>query len=127
MLISAFAAICAVSFSLPPEFQVCCEFYLPHHGPCSSRRAHCCCRVQYLLPMSNLPLLLASRVPQMWANFQQQSTGQLSFISLFLSFAGALARIFTTIHEIGWDMALLSTYLAGATTTGVMLLQVCAE
>jgi mannose-P-dolichol utilization defect protein 1 len=61
----------------------------------------------------------------MWANFKQKSTGQLSFISLFLSFAGGLARIFTTIHEIGWDMALLSTYLVGAATTGILLLQVC--
>ena len=74
--------------------------------------------------MSNLPLLAASRLPQIWQNYMQKSTGQLSFISLFLSFGGGLARIFTTIHEIGWDMALLSTYLVGAVTTGILLLQV---
>lgn len=77
-----------------------------------------------LLPLSNLPLLLISRIPQIVQNFRQQSTGQLAGITTFLTFAGSLARIFTTIQEIGWDFSLLIGFFLGFATSGILLLQV---
>ena len=78
----------------------------------------------YLLPISNLPMLLISRVPQIIQNFRLRSTGQLSGITTFLIFAGSLARVFTTIQEVGWDFSLLLGYFFGLSTSGILLLQV---
>jgi uncharacterized protein with PQ loop repeat len=76
------------------------------------------------LPLSNLPLLLISRIPQILQNFKLKSTGQLSSITTFLTFAGSLARVFTTIQEVGWDFSLLTGYFLGLSTSGTLLLQV---
>ena len=76
------------------------------------------------LPLSNLPLLLISRIPQIIQNFKQGSTGQLSGITTFLTFAGSLARVFTTIQEVGWDFSLLIGYFLGFATSGTLLMQV---
>ena len=81
-------------------------------------------KYQYLLPMSSLPLLLASRIPQIIQNFQNQSTGSLSLITNFLTFAGSLARVFTTIQEVGMDYSLLVGFFLGCSTSGILLLQV---
>ena len=85
---------------------------------------HLPAQYQYLLPLSNLPLLLASRVPQIVQNFRNQSTGQLSVITNFLTFAGSLARVFTTIQEVGMDYSLLAGFFFGCSTSGILLLQV---
>mmetsp|Transcript_2946 Transcript_2946/g.3085 ORF Transcript_2946/g.3085 Transcript_2946/m.3085 type:complete len:236 (+) Transcript_2946:104-811(+) len=77
-----------------------------------------------LLPLSNLPLLLISRIPQIIQNFRQKSTGQLAGITTFLTFAGSLARMFTTIQEIGWDFSLLIGFFLGFATSGILLLQI---
>ena len=77
-----------------------------------------------ILPLSNLPLVLISRIPQIIQNFKQRSTGQLSGITTFLTFAGSLARVFTTIQEVGWDFSLLTGYFVGIATSGILLLQV---
>ena len=79
---------------------------------------------QFVLPLSGLPLVLISRVPQIIANFKNGSTGQLSVITSFLTFAGSLARVFTTIQEVGWDMSLLVGFFIGCSTSGILLLQV---
>ena len=78
----------------------------------------------YLLPLSNLPLLLASRIPQIIQNFRNQSTGSLSLITNFLTFAGSLARVFTTIQEVGMDYSLLLGFFLGCSTSGLLLLQI---
>lgn len=46
------------------------------------------------------PIVIASRLPQIWESFKNKSTGQLSFITWFLNFGGSVARIFTTIQEV---------------------------
>lgn len=98
-LLGAFVVLAAVSFSLSSQYQT-------------------------YLQLFNLPLLAAARLPQIWANYKAKSTGQLSFISAFLSFGGALARMFTTIQDIGWDIALLSSYLIAATINGIIVSQI---
>ena len=53
-------------------------------------------------------LLLAARLPQVYANFANGSTGQLSLVTTALMVAGGLVRIFTTVGAEGAD-ALLSS------------------
>ena len=81
---------------------------------------------QYILPLTTLPLMLTSRCSQIYTNYTNRSTGQLAVVTVFLSFAGGLARIFTTIQQVGYDYALLSTHFVAAVTTGTILLQVRA-
>ena len=69
-------------------------------------------------------MLLMSRIPQIIQNFKLKNTGQLSIITTFLTFAGSLARIFTTLQEIGNDYSLLAICFTGAMTSGIILLQV---
>ena len=41
---------------------------------------------------STIPLLISSKLAQIFSSFQANSTGQLSSISTFLTFAGCLVR-----------------------------------
>mmetsp|Transcript_4008 Transcript_4008/g.5559 ORF Transcript_4008/g.5559 Transcript_4008/m.5559 type:complete len:214 (-) Transcript_4008:102-743(-) len=79
---------------------------------------------QYLLPLSNIPLLLSSRIAQIATNFKDRSTGQLSIITTFLTFVGCLIRVFTTIQEVGLDFSLLLGFLLNAALSAVLLLQI---
>jgi mannose-P-dolichol utilization defect 1 len=79
---------------------------------------------QPVLILSNLPLLIGSRVPQLIKNYDLRSTGPLSAISTALSLTGAAVRILTTIAEVGWDFSLLSSYLVSVVLNGTLLLQV---
>ena len=78
----------------------------------------------YLLPNTNLPLLIISRSAQVIRNFRTGTTGQLSSITTFLTFGGSLARVFTTITQVGWDWSLLSSFLIGGGLSGTLLAQV---
>jgi mannose-P-dolichol utilization defect protein 1 len=98
-IMAFFVAVAAVSLALPPNMRA-------------------------ILPLTNLPLVLISRVPQIIQNFANKSTGQLSFITTFLIFAGSLARVFTTIQEVGMDASLLTGFAFGLSTSGILLLQV---
>lgn len=75
------------------------------------------------LQLATIPVFAASRVPQIWTNFRNGSTGSLSVITVFLQFAGSSARIFTTLQEVD-NPAVLTSYISGATLNGVMLLQI---
>ena len=78
----------------------------------------------YVLPLTNLPLMLYSRLVQILANAQQGSTGQLSSITTTLTFLGSLARIFTTIQDVGMDVSLLAGFGSSALLAGILLAQV---
>lgn len=56
----------------------------------------------------NIPLILIGRVIQVYSNYKNQSTGQLSAITCALLFFGSLARIFTSIQETGDSMVILT-------------------
>lgn len=47
-------------------------------------------------------LSLFSRVPQIRANFNAKSTGQLSFLTFFMAFGGGFARLLTTAMNVPW-------------------------
>ena len=80
--------------------------------------------ILYLLPLSNLPIMVWSRLAQILTNFKRGSTGQLSLITNFLTFGGTLARIFTTIQEVGWDLSLLAGLVISAALSGILMSQV---
>ncbi len=77
-----------------------------------------------ILNLAQAPLVLAARVPQIVANFQQGHTGQLSAVTIVLLFAGSLARVFTTVVEAGADWGLLVNYGIGAICSGTLLAQI---
>lgn len=55
----------------------------------------------------NNVILIASRLPQIFQNFQAKSTGQLSVITYGLNTLGSAARIFTTSQEKNAGTAML--------------------
>ncbi|KAF3543448.1 hypothetical protein DY000_02002898 [Brassica cretica] len=44
-------------------------------------------------------IFLFARLPQIWKNFKNKSTGELSFLTFFMNFAGSIVRVFTSIQE----------------------------
>lgn len=79
---------------------------------------------QYLLPLSTLPMMTYSRMAQIISNYKLGTTGQLSMITTFLQLGGSLARVFTTIMEVGWDMSLLSVCALSTVLSGILMAQV---
>ncbi|XP_074479900.1 mannose-P-dolichol utilization defect 1b [Sebastes fasciatus] len=71
----------------------------------------------------NMPAIIIGRLIQAAANFRNGHTGQLSAISVFLLFAGSLARIFTSLQETG-DTLMALTYVISSTCNGIIALQV---
>ena len=65
---------------------------------------------------------LLSKLPQIWSNFRQGHTGQLSAFTVFMYFAGTLARVFTTIQEVQ-DPLILWGFLLATLFNGVLALQ----
>ncbi|XP_026154699.1 mannose-P-dolichol utilization defect 1b [Mastacembelus armatus] len=72
---------------------------------------------------SNMPAIIIGRLIQAATNFQNGHTGQLSAVSVFLLFAGSLARIFTSLQETG-DSLMALTYIISSTFNGIIALQV---
>nr|XP_046237136.1 mannose-P-dolichol utilization defect 1b [Scatophagus argus] len=72
---------------------------------------------------SNMPAIIIGRLVQAACNFSNGHTGQLSAISVFLLFAGSLARIFTSLQETG-DSLMALTYVISSICNGIITLQV---
>jgi len=79
--------------------------------------------IQYVLPLSCLPLLFTSRVPQIIANYQNQHTGPLSGFSFVLIVGGSAARVYTTILEVGLDYSMIASYALGGAFAAVLWAQ----
>jgi mannose-P-dolichol utilization defect 1 len=54
-----------------------------------------------VLQVATIPLSLASKIPQIVSNSRARSTGQLSAFAIFSQLFGSLARLFTTLTEVG--------------------------
>lgn len=83
---------------------------------------------------------------QVWTNYKQGHTGQLAVVTIIMNFAGAAARVFTTLQEgqvrpltrhsqrkpasrgshncISQAAVYLVGFVVGCSLSGVMLLQV---
>ena len=59
---------------------------------------------------------------QIWTNYSNSSTGQLSAITIFLVFAGSAARIFTSIQETG-DQMMIIQYLVATLCNAILSFQ----
>ncbi len=65
-------------------------------------------------------IVLLSRLPQIIINFRNKSTGQLSFLSFLLSFAGYAARLTTVLIETD-DLLYRLQHVTGTLLTGMLI------
>ncbi|XP_013881809.1 mannose-P-dolichol utilization defect 1b [Austrofundulus limnaeus] len=72
---------------------------------------------------TNMPAIIIGRLIQAATNYRNGHTGQLSAVSVFLLFAGSLARIFTSLQETG-DTLMALTYVISSTCNSIIMLQV---
>lgn len=77
----------------------------------------------WCLQAANIPVILAGKSLQAFANYRRGNTGQLSATTLCLLFLGSLARIFTSIQETG-DRLIVTTYIAASFANGVIFGQI---
>ncbi|KAG5181830.1 hypothetical protein JKP88DRAFT_270011 [Tribonema minus] len=78
----------------------------------------------HLLPLTNLPLILVARIPQILTIYQNGHTGQLAFITMAMNVAGTALRMLTTIQEVGWDKGLLIQYGTSLVFNGILFVQI---
>ncbi|XP_058080431.1 mannose-P-dolichol utilization defect 1 protein homolog 2 isoform X1 [Magnolia sinica] len=64
-----------------------------------------------------------ARVPQIWKNYTNKSTGELSFLTCFMNFSGSLVRVFTSIQEEAPKSVILGSLL-GIVMNGTILTQI---
>ena len=67
-------------------------------------------------------IVVLSRVPQIFTNFRNKSTGQLAFLTFFLSFAGSAARLATVMFETN-DFLFQLTFILSVALNGFIVLQ----
>ncbi|CAA7027427.1 unnamed protein product [Microthlaspi erraticum] len=68
-------------------------------------------------------IFLFARLPQIWKNFKNKSTGELSFLTFFMNFAGSIVRVFTSIQENAPN-SILTGFALGVFTNGTILSQI---
>lgn len=78
--------------------------------------------ISTLYDFNNL-IMVASKLPQIWANLRAKRTGQLSIITYALNTAGAAARIFTSIQEQAGP-AMLRGAIISALLNAILALQI---
>jgi mannose-P-dolichol utilization defect protein 1 len=75
------------------------------------------------LQASTIPVLVLSRLPQIYVIFKNGHSGQLSAVTVFLLAAGSIARVFTTLQEVN-DKIIITGAVSAAITNSILLLQV---
>jgi len=113
-------------------------YYSPTHGAGMWIKTALYCALAPTLLIGNLEptlfealyacqhgIFFAARLPQIYENFQTKSTGQLSFMTNFMSFAGCVVRTFTSIQENA-PTSMLVGCLLGLLTNGVVCAQIAA-
>ncbi|XP_074280651.1 mannose-P-dolichol utilization defect 1 protein homolog 2 [Silene latifolia] len=68
-------------------------------------------------------IFLCARIPQIWKNFSNKSTGELSFLTCFMNFGGSMVRVFTSMQEKAPSSVVMGCVL-GAITNGTLLSQI---
>ncbi|CAI9753481.1 unnamed protein product [Fraxinus pennsylvanica] len=64
-----------------------------------------------------------ARVPQIWKNFKNKSTGELSFLTSLMNFGGSMVRVFTSMQEKAPISVILGSVI-GIMTNGTILSQI---
>eukprot|EP00128_Syssomonas_multiformis_P018021 Colp12_sorted_trinity150504_noHs@28186 len=75
------------------------------------------------LQKGTIAMFALSKIPQIFSNFKNGHTGQLSFVSTLMQFVGSALRIFTTLQEVN-DITVLAGFLSGTTLNGILFLQI---
>ncbi|XP_019436930.1 PREDICTED: mannose-P-dolichol utilization defect 1 protein homolog 2 [Lupinus angustifolius] len=65
-------------------------------------------------------IFLFARIPQIWQNFSNKSTGELSFLTSFMNFGGSMVRVFTSIQENAPTTVLLGSVIGIATNFTIL-------
>ncbi|CAH9109846.1 unnamed protein product [Cuscuta europaea] len=68
-------------------------------------------------------VFLFARIPQIWENFKNKSTGELSFLTFFMNFGGSMVRVFTSIQEKAPTSVAMGSVL-GVLMNGTILSQI---
>ncbi|KAJ3706783.1 hypothetical protein LUZ61_010488 [Rhynchospora tenuis] len=68
-------------------------------------------------------IFIFARVPQIWKNFSNKSTGELSSLTCLMNFGGSLVRVFTSIQEKA-PTSVLMGYVMGIIMNGTLLTQI---
>ncbi|CAK9135358.1 unnamed protein product [Ilex paraguariensis] len=68
-------------------------------------------------------IFLFAKIPQIWKNFKNKSTGELSFLTSLMNFGGSTARVFTSIQEKAPTSVILGSAKA-ILTNGTILSQI---
>jgi len=79
--------------------------------------------VLWSMQAANVPIIVISKFLQAMTNYRNQSTGQLSAVTVFMLFLGSVARIFTSIQETG-DNVIIVTYATSSLVNGVIASQI---
>jgi len=80
-------------------------------------------KMMTLLSAMSIPIFTASKLPQIYTNFRNKSTGELSAITCILQLGGTAARVFTTLQEVD-DALVLSGFLLGLALNAIITLQI---
>ncbi len=83
----------------------------------------CPLEIVQTLTLINVPVVFVSRLPQIYANYTNKSTGTLSALSSWGVFLGASARIFTTLQDVD-SVNILLGYIASAVLNGIIAVQI---
>lgn len=78
---------------------------------------------RWIVPLCQIPVGMAARIPQIIANFSNGHTGQLSLITFTMNFFGSLVRAFTTFKEVK-DPVMLFGYSVAVTLNAILVLQI---
>ncbi|PVU89682.1 hypothetical protein BB561_005225 [Smittium simulii] len=87
-----------------------------------SNRYTCPYSLLTILQLFSVPLMISSRLSQIYINNKFKTTGQLAAFTVFANFAGTFARVLTTIAEID-DSLLLFTNIINASVNGILAYQ----
>lgn len=68
-------------------------------------------------------IMLGARLPQIYKNWKEGGTGQLSIITCAINVVGCVARLFTTIQEAGGS-AMLRNYIIALALNLTLVLQI---
>ncbi|KAF7830594.1 mannose-P-dolichol utilization defect 1 protein-like protein 2 [Senna tora] len=65
-------------------------------------------------------IFLFARIPQIWKNFSNKSTGELSFLTCFMNVGGSMVRVFTSIQENAPKSVLMGSVISVATNFTIL-------
>lgn len=67
--------------------------------------------------------IIVSRLPQIYTNYKNGNTGNLSALTVFMFAAGSSARIFTTLQEVD-DFNILIGFLLSTSLNIILAIQI---